>query len=94
MKNLLTKFSGISIREKELIDTVKEHLGVTPEFVLDPTFLLEKKYYLNLIKNFEGNKKKDSKYIFFYNIANSKQIFNLLKKASIKNLILNFNISL
>ena len=57
MKNLLTKFSGISIREKELIDT---------EFVLDPTFLLEKKYYLNLIKNFEGNINKDSKYIFCY----------------------------
>ena len=84
MKNLLTKFSGISIREKELIDTVKEHFGVTPEFVLDPTFLLEKKYYLNLIKNFEGNIKKDSKYIFCYNIANSKKIFNLLKKASKK----------
>ena len=75
MKNLLTKFSGISIREKELIDT---------EFVLDPTFLLEKKYYLNLIKNFEENINKDNKYIFCYYIANSKKIFNLLKKASKK----------
>ena len=84
MKNLLSKFSGISIREKELIDTVKEHLVVTHEFVLDPTFLLEKKYHLNVIKNFEGNVGGDSKYIFSYNIANSKIIFNLLKKASKK----------
>jgi len=64
MKNLLSNFSGISLREKECIDVVKEHLGVTPEFVLDPTFLLDKKYYLNLIKNFKGNLEKNSKYIF------------------------------
>ena len=84
MKNLLTKFSGISFREKESIDMVKEHLGVTPEFVLDPTFLIDKKYYLNIIKNFKGNIMKDSKYIFCYNIAGSKKIFNLLIKASQK----------
>ena len=84
MKNLLSKFSGISVREKDSIDIIKEHLGVIPEFVLDPTLLIDKKYYLNLIKNFERNKKKDSKYIFCYNLGNSRGIFNLLDKASKK----------
>ena len=84
MKNLLSKFSGISIREKESINLIKQHLEINPEFVLDPTFLIDKKYYLDLIKGFKGNMEKDRKYIFCYNIRNSTSLFNLLEKAGKK----------
>ena len=37
----LKKFSGISVREKDSINLIKQHLGINPEFVLDPTFLIK-----------------------------------------------------
>ena len=43
-KRLLTKFSGISVREIGAIELVKKHLGVHPELVLDPTLIIDKKY--------------------------------------------------
>jgi polysaccharide pyruvyl transferase WcaK-like protein len=42
-RRLLKKFSGISVREKGAIKIVKKHLGIQPEFVLDPTFIINKK---------------------------------------------------
>ena len=49
-RNLLKKFSGISVREKNAIKLVEKHLKIKPQLVLDPTMLIDKKYYLNLIK--------------------------------------------
>ena len=37
------------MREKGSIKLIKKHLGITPEFVLDPTLLIDKKDYLDLI---------------------------------------------
>ena len=58
-KNLLKNFKGISIREKGSINMIKKHLGFKPTFVLDPTFLIDKKYYLklNIIKMIFFSKK-------------------------------------
>ncbi len=39
IKDLLKNFTGISVREKGSIKLIKKHLGITPEFVLDPTLL-------------------------------------------------------
>ena len=68
-KELLKNFTGISIREQTSIDLVKSHFGITPEFVLDPTLIIDKKYYLELIKNDPKNKMIDENYIFEYNIG-------------------------
>ena len=67
-KRLLKQFKGISIREQDSLDLVKEHLGIIPEVVLDPTFLINKNNYLDIAKN--SNKKIDNneKYIFLYKL--------------------------
>ena len=85
MKILLKNFTGISVREKGSIKLIQEHLGFTPEFVLDPTLLIEKQYYLNLIKDYKNNKDnyKSNDYIFIYtfgNIRKSKNKINQLYK--------------
>ena len=68
-KLLLNNFTGISVREKGSIKLIKEHLGYEPTFVLDPTLLIDKKYYLKLIKNYKNNEiKSNENYIFIYNV--------------------------
>ena len=83
-KNLLKKFSGISVREKDSVKLIKKHLGITPEFVLDPTLLIDKQYYLDLIKDYKGNKTMNENYIFVYQIGNYKYITDLMEIASKK----------
>ena len=70
----LKNFTGISIREQNCIDLVKTHFGVVPEFVLDPTLLIDKKYYLDLAKNYPKNRIINKNYIFVYNIASTKKV--------------------
>ena len=81
-KELLKNFTGISIREQTSIDLVKSHFGITPEFVLDPTLLIDKKYYLDLIKNYPKNKMINESYIFEYNIGANKILTKFTTKAS------------
>ena len=81
-KTLLKKFQGISVREESSIKLIIKHLGIKPELVLDPTFLIDKKYYYDLIENFKVNITKNEKYIFVYNIGNSQYILNSMNNAS------------
>ena len=74
VKLLLKNFTGISVREKGSIRLIKKHLGIKPLFVIDPTLLIDKKYYLKLIRNYKSNIKKNENYIFSYLI-----IFNIFK---------------
>ena len=39
IKQLIKNFTGLSVREKNSIKLIKKHLGIKPEFVLDPTLL-------------------------------------------------------
>ena len=59
------------MREKGSIKLIKKHLGITPEFVLDPTLLIDKKDYLDLIKNYIKNKIED--FIFVYTFTGLNQ---------------------
>ena len=54
-KNLLKNFTGLSVREISDVELIKKHLGFKVQFVLDPTLLIDKKYYLKLIKNFKSD---------------------------------------
>jgi polysaccharide pyruvyl transferase WcaK-like protein len=67
-KYLLKDFRGISVREPNLIKLIKEHLGMEAQLVLDPTLLIEKKYYLNIIKDYKGHINITKNYILTYNI--------------------------
>lgn len=65
-KECLKNFTGISVREKKSIKLIKEHLGFKPEFVLDPTLLIDKKYYINIIKDYKNDLNFNDNYIFTY----------------------------
>ncbi len=78
-KNLIKKFFLISVREKQGIKLTKKYLNKKSIRVLDPTFLLEKKDYLKLIK-----KKliKKNQTLFSYILDN-----NLEKKEFINRIV-------
>ncbi len=55
---------------------------MTPIFVLDPTMLIDKKYYLDIIKNYKGKLTMKGKYIFIYAINHLENLMNVVKNAS------------
>ena len=93
MKNLLQNFTGVSVREKGSINLVNKHLQIKPLFVLDPTLLIDKKYYLNLINNYK--KKSNQNYLFVYllfkesNIVNCKAVITNSYHGTIFSIIFN-----
>ena len=80
IKHLLQNFTGISVREKGSVDLINMHLQIKPLFVLDPTLLIDKKYYLNLISNYK--RASNENYIFVYLILNEIKTINFIKYAS------------
>ncbi|MFK2341315.1 hypothetical protein ACIXN4_07560 [Bacteroides fragilis] len=54
----------ISIRESSTIDLCYDKLGKKPEFVLDPTLLLDNKFYSGLIENMNLIEKESYVHIF------------------------------
>lgn len=48
---MIKKFDIITVRENDSIELLKNNLGVAAKWVLDPTLLLERNDYLNLIKD-------------------------------------------
>ena len=79
-KQLLKSFKGISVREQGSINLIKNHFGIIPEIVLDPTLLIDKKYYLDLIKNHK--KINITNYIFVYKLNTFPEIINFISKSS------------
>ena len=68
-KKLLTQFSGISVREENTINLIQSHLGFKPILVLDPTLLIDKQYYLNIIKHYKSINNYENNFIFSYKIV-------------------------
>ena len=82
IKSLLTNFTGIFFREKGLVKILEDSLGLKSEFVLDPTFLLTKNHYLNIIKNYHQSIfGKNDKFIFIYQLDRNYYIEKTIKKA-------------
>ena len=81
MKALLNNFHGISIREEGSIKLIEKHLGITPSLVLDPTLLIDKKYYLDIIRNYKNKTNMKKKYIFIYSVLYSKEVLNLTQTS-------------
>ena len=79
-KKLLRQFSGVSVREKGSVPLVKTHFGIKPIFVLDPTLLIDKRYYLKIIKNFKIN--INSPFIFIYILSKGNNIQKYIRYAS------------
>jgi len=62
IKNALSKFNSISVREDSGIKICSEIFGLESELTLDPTFLLQANDYRILIKD---NSKIDSKIVYY-----------------------------
>ena len=78
-KYLIRNFTGISVREKGSIKKIKDHLGIKPLLVLDPTFLIDIKYYIKIIKNYKRNIKQNDNFIFSYTVTNSKKLKRFIR---------------
>lgn len=77
-KELLQKYSYIAMREKSGVK-ILENLGIkNATHVLDPTLLLNKKEWEELI----SKKYENKKYIFMYNINHNKKLDEYARKLS------------
>ena len=83
-KILLKNFSAISVREKGTIPLIEKYLGIKPLWVLDPTLLIDKSYYLHLIKNYKSDFDNKKKYICNYILNSDNYMKNFLNKSSEK----------
>ena len=88
-KFCLKNFYGISVRERGLIKKIRYYLGFKSVFVFDPTFLIEKNYYLKIINNYSDINFINSSYIFTYLFSEEEEIIKFIKDSSIQ---LNFKI--
>jgi len=80
-KKLLKNFTGISFREKNLVRMAKKYLDINGVFVLDPTLLLDKKYYLNEIRYYHSKLKSTDKFIFIYQLDNNPILEEVVKES-------------
>lgn len=84
-KPLIKKFQAISVREESGVKLCNDMFGVEAKHVLDPTMLLNKEDYLELIKDYRPqNEHVDlMQYMFFFNheenaiIAKTSSLLNM-----------------
>ena len=81
VKKLLKNFTGISVREEGSIELIKKHLGIEPISVIDPTLLIDIKYYLNIIKNYKSNITYNDSFIFSYKIYIENNMENFIRNS-------------
>ncbi|MBQ8422415.1 MAG: polysaccharide pyruvyl transferase family protein [Bacteroidales bacterium] len=63
LRELVSKFSAVSVREESSVELVRENLHIDAQWVLDPTMLLRKEDYLSLCKELPRNKEP---FVFAY----------------------------
>lgn len=71
---LLEKFDYISVREKELAEELSSYVDKEISICLDPTFLLDADFYINL-----AIKPETRGYILVYHLFNTKEGYELAK---------------
>ena len=77
---LIKRFNSISVREQSAVGLCKDRFGVEPDFVLDPTMLLNRNHYEELVNN---EKLKDfNGEIFCYILDSTEEKSNIIKKIS------------
>ena len=85
IKELTSNFTGISFREIGAVKLFKKYLGIKGVFVLDPTLIIDKQYYLNEIKDYKGDLNIKEKFIFVYQL-DKKEVINRFIEDSRKKL--------
>lgn len=79
-KQLINKFTAVSVREKSGIDLCKEKLGVDATFVLDPTMLLDKDDYVKIVE--ESGIKTSPGNLFTYILDKNLDKDDIIEKVS------------
>jgi len=77
-KECLSTFRFLSVREKTGKEICKKQLGLSAEVVLDPTLLLTKREWADLLKLLE----KPKGYVLMYSLDINKKIKETAKKVS------------
>jgi len=81
----LSGFKGVSVREKSTARAINEELGIKCMHVLDPTLLLQRQDWNQLIKKSSISKEYlDSKYIFVYSIQENELLNSAVETLSKK----------
>lgn len=70
-KELLRKFDAVSVREDIGVTQCMNHFGITAKHVLDPTLLLEKDDYIDLVKR--ENEKTYNEDLFYFFLDSTKE---------------------
>ena len=80
IRPLVKKFDAVSVRELSGIDLCKNYLGVDAELVLDPTLLLEKEEYIQLVKY--ANEKINEGELFTYILDKTKHKESIIEEIA------------
>lgn len=83
MSGLIGKFKHLSIRETKGAEIIKKLCNKVANVVLDPTLLLNKEEWLELLELNKSNNYKDD-YIFCYFLGDNKKYWDCVKKISKK----------
>jgi hypothetical protein len=78
IKPLITKFNAISVREKSGLDILSKEGFNDLKLMPDPTLLLDKVDYINLMG---PNKSSKTKYGFFYTLQPNQKIMDTIYKG-------------
>ena len=78
-KNLLNQYTHISVREEGSNENIKKLIGKDALIHVDPTMLLSKEEWVNLL---DLKKIKNKKYILFYSLEPNEEMIKLVKKVS------------
>lgn len=79
-KRLVQQFDYVSVREDSGINLCKSHLGIDAIHVLDPTMLLEKEDYIDLI----DSRSKPNNGLYTYILDDSEEKSKIIKKICSK----------
>lgn len=74
-RDLVSLFDAISVREETAVDLCLNNLGVKVQHVLDPTMLLSRQDYINLINKAEIQPNRGSLFAYILDKTPEKMIF-------------------
>lgn len=84
LKEYIHWFNKVSVREKQAQILCKEYLNIEPELMIDPTLLLSKDDYINLIKNQPQSKGNMLCYILDENEEKNSLISQIAKNKNLQ----------
>lgn len=87
--NLAKLFNGISVREDSAVNLCNKYLGVDAKHVLDPTMLLDKEDYEQIV--YEENEPVSEGNLFYYFLDNNPEKQRLIKYIESKYDKISFN---